>query len=202
MADKTGYIGRNPGDSNVIIARQTYQPTGVQTTYTFNTGYTPGYLDVYLNGTKLIRQLDFVDQTGGTVDILSPPTLGDVVEIVAYKAYSLGAPINSVAGDFSVGGNVSVGGSLSITQELSFTDLSVSGVSTFTSAINANSHLNVSGVSTFSDTVTATEITAPTGSTLEISGGGVGSQRKLHSHRMTLLNLRLKEHMEVVLILK
>ena len=132
MADKTGYIGRNPGDSNVIIARQTYQPTGVQTTYTFNTGYTPGYLDVYLNGTKLIRQLDFVDQTGGTVDILSPPTLGDVVEIVAYKAYSLGAPINSVAGDFSVGGNVSVGGSLSITQELSFTDLSVSGVSTFT----------------------------------------------------------------------
>jgi len=153
MADKTGYIGRNPGDSNVIIARQTYQPTGVQTTYTFNTGYTPGYLDVYLNGTKLIRQLDFLDQTGGTVDIISPPTLGDVVEIVAYKAYSLGAPINSVAGDFSVGGNISVGGSFSVTQALSFTDLFVSGISTFTKDINANSNLNVTGVSTFTGNV-------------------------------------------------
>ena len=143
MADKTGYIGRNPGDSNVIIARQTYQPTGVQTTYTFNTGYTPGYLDVYLNGTKLIRQLDFLDQTGGTVDIISPPTLGDVVEIVAYKAYSLGAPINSVAGDFSVGGNISVGGSFSITQGFSFTDLFVTGVSTL------SGNLKVAGISTF-----------------------------------------------------
>ena len=34
-----------------------------------------------------------------------------------------------------------------------------------------SNQLNVSGVSTFHDTVTATEITAPTGSTLEISGG-------------------------------
>ena len=30
MADKTGYIGRNPADSSVIIARQTFEPTGVQ----------------------------------------------------------------------------------------------------------------------------------------------------------------------------
>ena len=49
MADKGGYIGRNPGDSAVIIARQNYSPTGVQTDFTFNSGYTPGYVDVYIN---------------------------------------------------------------------------------------------------------------------------------------------------------
>ena len=35
MADRGGYIGRNPGDSAVIIAQQTYEPTGVQTNFTF-----------------------------------------------------------------------------------------------------------------------------------------------------------------------
>ena len=41
MADKGGYIGRSPGDAAVIIARQNYSPTGIQTDFTFNSGYTP-----------------------------------------------------------------------------------------------------------------------------------------------------------------
>ena len=36
MADKGGYIGRNPGDSSTIIARQQFLPTGIQTDFTFN----------------------------------------------------------------------------------------------------------------------------------------------------------------------
>ena len=46
MADRNGYIGRAPGDSAVIIARQTNAPSGIQTYFTFNATYTPGYLDV------------------------------------------------------------------------------------------------------------------------------------------------------------
>ena len=49
MADRSGYIGRAPGDSSVIIAKQTHTPTGVTTDFTMNAGYTPGYIDVYLN---------------------------------------------------------------------------------------------------------------------------------------------------------
>ena len=45
-----GYFGRTPGDSNVVIAKQVHQPTGVQTDFTFASGYTPGYMDVYING--------------------------------------------------------------------------------------------------------------------------------------------------------
>ena len=43
MADRTGYIGRNPGDSSVIVARQSYTTTGVTTDFTFASSYTRLY---------------------------------------------------------------------------------------------------------------------------------------------------------------
>ena len=43
-----GYFGRQPGDSSVVIAKQVHQPTGIQTDFTFASGYTPGYMDVYI----------------------------------------------------------------------------------------------------------------------------------------------------------
>ena len=33
MADKTGYIGRNPGDGTVTIARQSFTPSGITTEF-------------------------------------------------------------------------------------------------------------------------------------------------------------------------
>ena len=41
MADRSGYIGRAPGDSTVIIARQSYEPTAITTNFTLNAGYDP-----------------------------------------------------------------------------------------------------------------------------------------------------------------
>ena len=69
MADKTGYIGRNPSDSSVTIARQSFLPTGVQTNFTFNSGYTPGYVDVYVNGVKLVNALDYTAVSGGLISM-------------------------------------------------------------------------------------------------------------------------------------
>ena len=40
-----GYIGRNPGDSQVTIARQQFTPTGVTTDFTF-TGFPFTYSNV------------------------------------------------------------------------------------------------------------------------------------------------------------
>ena len=47
-----GYIGRSPGDSSNIIARQTYTPTGITTNFTFASTYSVGYIDAYLNGVR------------------------------------------------------------------------------------------------------------------------------------------------------
>ena len=90
MADRNGYIGRAPGDSAVTVARQTFSPTGVTTDFTFESGYTVGYLDLFLNGTKLIEGVDYTATDTSTISLISAAISGDVLEGVAYKAFNLG----------------------------------------------------------------------------------------------------------------
>jgi len=90
MADRSGYIGRAPGDSSVTIARQTFSPTGITTDFTFVSGYTVGYLDLFLNGTKLIEGVDYNATDTSTISLVSAAINGDVLEGVAYKAFNLG----------------------------------------------------------------------------------------------------------------
>ena len=89
MADRNGYIGRAPGDSSVVVSRQIFNPTGVTTNFTFASGYTVGYLDLYLNGARLIEGPDYAATNGTTISLISPATNGDVLEGVAYKAFNL-----------------------------------------------------------------------------------------------------------------
>ena len=89
MADRNGYIGRAPGDSSVVVSRQIFSPTGVTTDFTFASGYTVGYLDLYLNGSRLIEGPDYAATNGTTISLISPATNGDVLEGVAYKAFNL-----------------------------------------------------------------------------------------------------------------
>ena len=89
MADRSGYIGRAPGDSSVIVSRQIFNTTGVQTNFTFSSGYTVGYLDLYLNGSRLIEGPDYAASDGSTISLISPAQDGDVIEGVAYKAFNL-----------------------------------------------------------------------------------------------------------------
>lgn len=89
MADRSGYIGRAPSDSSVTVARQTNQPTGITTTFVFNSGYDVGYLDVYVNGSKLINALDYTATDTQNISLTTAAVSGDVVEFVAYKAFNL-----------------------------------------------------------------------------------------------------------------
>jgi len=89
MADRNGYIGRAPGDSSVVVARQVFNPTSSTTNFTFSAGYTVGYLDLYLNGTRLIEGQDFTATDTSTIILLSAASSGDVLEAVAYKAFNL-----------------------------------------------------------------------------------------------------------------
>ena len=89
MADRNGYIGRAPGDSSVVVARQIFNPTSSTTNFTFAGGYTVGYLDLYLNGTRLIEGQDYTASDTSTIILLSAAINGDVLEAVAYKAFNL-----------------------------------------------------------------------------------------------------------------
>ena len=90
MADRNGYIGRAPSDSSVVVSRQIFSPTGVTTDFTFTSGYTPGYLDLYLNGVRLVEGTDYTATDTSTINVLNGGAEnGDVLEGVAYKAFNL-----------------------------------------------------------------------------------------------------------------
>ena len=110
MAMKNGgYLGRVPGNANIVIAKQVHQPTGLQTDFTFASGYTPGYMDVYINGSRLIWPDDYEASNGSTVGLTTAAANGDVLELVAYKAYDVGNVTNATA-NFQVGQQLSVTG--------------------------------------------------------------------------------------------
>jgi hypothetical protein len=113
MADRSGYIGRAPSDSSVTVARQTNQPTGVTTTFVFNSGYDVGYLDVYVNGSKLINALDYTATDTQNISLTTAAVSGDVVEFVAYKAFNLSNVVSSTPGNLTVGGDLTVDGIIS-----------------------------------------------------------------------------------------
>ena len=106
-----GYIGRSPGDAQVTIARQTYTPGGIQTDFTFDSGYTVGYLDAYINGVRQIEGTDYTAGDGSNVGFTSYLISGDTLEVIAYKAFNVN-DVNSTAGNFTVGNDLTVDGAL------------------------------------------------------------------------------------------
>ena len=129
MADRNGYIGRAPGDSSVTIARQHYNPTGVQTDFTFNSGYTVGLIDAYLNGVKLIEGNDYTASDGSTVGLTTAAIALDTLELVAYKAFNLGF-VNSSVADFTVGTDLVVNGNATFNGTVTGATVGVSSAGT------------------------------------------------------------------------
>jgi len=77
------YIGNSPGVASQRIVSK-FTATASQTTFTPTSGYTVGYLDVYLNGVKLINGDDYTASNGTTFVLASGAASGDVIEAVAY----------------------------------------------------------------------------------------------------------------------
>tara|TARA_R100001082_G_scaffold109406_1_gene86523 strand:+ start:538 stop:1500 length:963 start_codon:yes stop_codon:yes gene_type:complete len=119
MADKGGYIGRSPGDSNTIITRETFEPTGVQTNFTITAGYKVGYIDIYLNGVRLIEGSDFTANDTSIVGLTSAAQNGDILETVAYKAFNIANSLSNVTGSLTVPQKLTVAGISSLTDVVS-----------------------------------------------------------------------------------
>ena len=205
MSQQNGYIGRSPGDSAVIIASQTFEPTGIQTDFTFAAGYDPGYIDVYFNGARLVYANDYTATNGSSVGLTTYANNGDVLELVAYKSFNLGN-ISESPGNFSVGNQLTVvghttatsayytgvvtassfaGDGSALTGVASTDNIITSTASTFTGAVNITGAadgnlLNVSGITTVGiltvfDTTQSTS--ASTGGL--VIHGGVGIAKSL-----------------------
>lgn len=113
MSSRYGYIGYGPDTSPVIVAKQVFSPTGLQTNFTFAAGYQVGYIDVYVNGARQIEGQDFSATDTSTVGLSTSAQNGDVVELIAYKAYDIALP--TATGNLTVSGNLTVTGKLNVT---------------------------------------------------------------------------------------
>ena len=150
-----GYLGRVPGNSAVVLARQNYAPSGVTTDFTFSSGYSVGYIDAYINGVRLIYPDDYEASNGSTVGLTTAATNGDVVELVAYKAFNVGN-VTDATGNFTVGSKLTVSGDSIVT------NIDSAGITTSTGGF-------VSAASTSACKITFS------GQTLTFNVPGVGS---------------------------
>ena len=133
MADY-GYIGRNPADSNTVIARQIFTATADQKSFTVTGQYDVGFIQVYLNGIKLLEGQDYKANDGQTILLDDPAEENDKLEAVVFKAFNVANP--GTVGNLKVNGNLDVSGSLGV-------------VGFLTAAATALENINITGLSTF-----------------------------------------------------
>ncbi len=82
---------------NGTSSRQTYTATSGQTT--FNITYDVGFVDVYLNGVKLLVSTDFTATSGTNIVLATGAATGDIVDIIAYGAFSVANTYTQAAAD-------------------------------------------------------------------------------------------------------
>jgi hypothetical protein len=98
--------------------RTSFTASAAQTTFTVS--YTPGYVQVYVNGV-LLNAADYTASNGTSVVLAVACNSGDIVEAVAYTTFSVASTVSS----FSAGttgltpstgttGNVTLGGTLAV----------------------------------------------------------------------------------------
>ena len=115
--------------------RNTYTATAGQTV--FAATYDTGYVDVYLNGVKLIAGTDFTATNGTSITLTTGAAVNDVVDIVAYGTFVVAdhytklqsdARYVEVAGDTMTGGLNITSGNLGIGTSSPSELISVEGV--------------------------------------------------------------------------
>jgi len=110
-----GYIGVQPVPK-ATQRREYFTATNNQTT--FNTaGYTPDYVDVYMNGVKL-SPADFTATNGSDVVLASGATTGDLLQIISFLPFQ--AANQAFTGTFGVTGAVDFDSTLNVDGNATF----------------------------------------------------------------------------------
>ena len=84
-----GYDGSSWSSLGAQFAYTRTSATATASQTTFSATYTAGYVDVYLNGVKLISGTDFTATNGTSVVLSTGAAVGDLVEILAYETFQV-----------------------------------------------------------------------------------------------------------------
>jgi len=102
----TTITGGSAGIGATTYNRQSYTASAAQTTFTVTSGYTVGYLLVYLNGV-LLNASDYTASNGTTFVLGAAASAGDIVESFAYTV----TLVNNVSPTYA-GGQGGAGGTV------------------------------------------------------------------------------------------
>jgi len=85
----SGYIGNAPVPFSTQT-RQTFVASSGQTSFA-TAGYTAGFVDVYMNGVKLVdgASNDFVATNGSEISLTSGASTGDIIDVLMFTAVDL-----------------------------------------------------------------------------------------------------------------
>ena len=100
----SGYIGTQPVPQ-ATQTRDSFTCTAGQTSFATG-GYTPQFLDVYLNGIFLNNGSDYTASNGSDVILMSGAAADDILEVVAYTTFEVA---NVSGGGMFKGDNGTVG---------------------------------------------------------------------------------------------
>ena len=90
---ETGSAVNGTSNRSVTVA------TSNQTTFSIT--YDVGFVDVYLNGSKLHAGVDFTATNGTTVVLNTGAAAGDIVDMVAYGAFNAVVQVKNPDGGFA-----------------------------------------------------------------------------------------------------
>ena len=100
--------------SNVASKTISAIATAGQTLFTVTGGYRLNYLAVYRNGTKLVESLDYTARDGNTITLISPSTIGDVLEFEIFDTFRVADAINANDDNVNFAGTVNIHGNLNV----------------------------------------------------------------------------------------
>jgi hypothetical protein len=105
----SGYIGNIPVPQATQI-RETFTATAGQTSFSTG-GYTAGYIDVYLNGIRLVSGTDYTASNGSDVVLTSGAAADDVLDILAFTTFEVAGATGGglFKGENGTSGNTSTG---------------------------------------------------------------------------------------------
>ena len=83
------------------LTTETFTATANQTTFTLATAYTVGFINVYLNGIKLVVGTDVTATSGTTVVLIAGADVGDTLQTEAFGTFSVANTVPSTGGSFT-----------------------------------------------------------------------------------------------------
>ena len=160
----------NAGSSvNGTSDRQTYTVSSAGQTV-FSATYDSGYVDVYMNGVKLLNGTDFTATNGTSITLASGAAINDIIDIVAYGTFVLADHLTETQSDakYALKAGDTFTGDVVIS---STNSLGVGG------AIGTGYAVDVTGLSGYDDVMRLTAVGTNIGARINLTNTGTGVAR-------------------------